>query len=219
MWYRSQEPSHTFMETPDFSTSEVAARLDRVLASMPSDDAVAARLTEKAGYSTTGEKVRRARNGDVQKIAHDLLAAIGVAFEVDLTWLLTGKEPAPVGVEKGSDLEAEWLAALRDIRLSDAPRHQKMLDMDALAGVIGRIAWARGERAAEERARAVTSGDQLAAARMDKDHYPTSPAAPVTILAPSATSPAGGSVSVGRTGQAGHASQPQQPERRELAKP
>lgn len=83
------------MESLGFSAKEVADRLETVFAPMPSDDAVAARLKERAGYETTGEKVRRTRNGDVQKIGHDLLAAVGIAFDVDLSWLLTGKGKAP----------------------------------------------------------------------------------------------------------------------------
>jgi hypothetical protein len=85
------------MEAPDFSHKEVAARLEKVLSGMPSDDAVAERLMTRANYVTTGEKVRRTRNGDVQKIGNDLLAAVAIAFEVDIAWLLTGlgNQPKP----------------------------------------------------------------------------------------------------------------------------
>jgi transcriptional regulator with XRE-family HTH domain len=65
------------------------------------------------------------------------------------------------------DLERAWLDELRRIGASKASPQQKMLDRDSLASVIARIAWARAEAAAAERARAVTAGDEAAQARAE----------------------------------------------------
>lgn len=66
-----------------------------------------------------------------------------------------------------SDFEQEWVAELRRIAALDEPEWRKMLYRDSLNSTIARVAWAAGERAAEARARAVTSGDDEAAARRE----------------------------------------------------
>jgi hypothetical protein len=44
--------------------------------------------------------------------------------------------------------------------MDEAPASSRTAELDALASMVGRVAWARGEQAAIERARAVRSGDE-----------------------------------------------------------
>jgi DNA-binding XRE family transcriptional regulator len=88
---------------------------------------------------------------------------------------------SPDRSDGAADFEGEWRDAVRDIRLSGAPPQQKAMALDALASVIGRVAWARGELAAIERARAVSLGDEAGRARAEAfTQQPTTEPAPVS---------------------------------------
>lgn len=54
-----------------------------------------------------------------------------------------------------ASLEREWWAEYKRIQSSDSPPDRKVLEIDQLASLIARIAWAIGEDAARTRARAV----------------------------------------------------------------
>ncbi len=82
------------MDTPGFGAKQVGKRLDVVLSGKGSNDAIAERLKARTGYETSGEKIRKARRGENQTIAHDLLAAVAEVYEIDVAWLLTGRKPA-----------------------------------------------------------------------------------------------------------------------------
>lgn len=90
----SQYRRHNFMTGADFSVAEVAKRLDRVLGK---DDnrTVAEKLQRETPWRGSYEKVRNARQGNHLTIAHDLIAAVAVAYQVDAGWLLLGPEESP----------------------------------------------------------------------------------------------------------------------------
>lgn len=137
------------MEEPVFGAKSVAARLDSVLKGEGSNDDIAAELKERTGYVVSGEKIRKARKGENQTIAHDLLAAVAITYGVGIGWLLMEqgpKKPAPNGERVSFEPigEAERLEILRLLSfvqhiISTGPASfaDLMADLRALGAAVG----------------------------------------------------------------------------------
>jgi transcriptional regulator with XRE-family HTH domain len=126
-------------------------------------------LADKMGK--TQPELSRWEHGKVEA-NYDTVVMWAEALNVDVAEFMeeAGRVAEPsrkYGGDGVDDLERAWLDELRRIGASKASPQQKMLDRDSLASVIARVAWARAEAAAAERARAVTAGDEAAQARAE----------------------------------------------------
>jgi hypothetical protein len=155
-----------------FSASEVGCRLEEVLAGKGSNDTIAATLKAKTRYEVSGEKIRKARKGEGQSIAHDLLVAVAITYGVDLAWLLTGTAGAngreqrdPAGQAFDQTALAELYRRIDAIEAEDAPSWLKALRTDALAAAVRAEAMRQAEAASLERASAIRSAEEAARER------------------------------------------------------